>query len=324
GNGQPASPGSESKTPLPPKVDINEYHDPEGLTARKMNIGLWLIEHRREIFTIPVVALAVIGVITWLYSIYGFGYYLVKGREEDRMLVKSLLETNIPGHDYFLAKSARPILAGPAHIIAAEDGDRYDFYSEVKNPNQNHWGYFNYSYTVDGKELPQQKAFILPGESKYIYNLNQELKRKPSSSRLNIYSVAWQRIDRHVYPDWASFASERLAITVENIKFLPAKSTLLSEKLNINELTFSATNQTAFNYREVNFLIMLMRQDEIIGVNVYVLRDFLSGQSRAASLAWPGRLGRVDEVKIRPELDITQDDIYIKFTGDQSPPGQIR
>lgn len=306
--------------PETPKIDINQYQDPEGLSVGKMNIGLWLAENRRRLSLVPVVALVVISAIAWAYTLFEVSHYLIWGRAADERMVEDLLSTNIPGHDFFLARSAQNLRFGNVQIFDSDIDNRYDFLVEVVNSNENHRGYFDYGFLVDGVALANQSGFILPGERKYLYHLGAELAKKPLSARLNLPVVGWQRIDKHSYPDWAAFKNERLDFTIGQIEFLPAKSTVLSERLNLNNLSFTARNNSPFNYREVDLLILLTRQDEIAGVNAFLIRNLMSGENRNVDLTWPGRLGRVDEVKIMPELDITSKDIYIRFEGDPASP----
>jgi len=41
----------------------------------------------------------------------------------------------------------------------------------------------------------------------------------------------------------------------------------------------------------------------------------MSGQTRLIQLNWPDSISRVDEVKIIPEINIMDNNIYIKYEG---------
>jgi hypothetical protein len=61
--------------------------------------------------------------------------------------------------------------------------------------------------------------------------------------------------------------------------------------------------------------MVLSSNTRVVGVNKYTLENIMSGQSRQIRVTWPGRLDNVNGVDIRPEINITRDDIYLKFKG---------
>ena len=128
-------------------------------------------------------------------------------------------------------------------------------------------------------------------------------------------NIKWQRISPHKIPDWHDYYKKHLAISSADIKFTPAGLSPLSEKLNLNQLSFNAINNTAFNFWETGFTILLFRSGELANINHYILNDFMSGQKRFVELSWPGDIGQVDRVEIVPEINIMKDDIYIKYEG---------
>ncbi len=295
-------------------VNIKRYRDPEGLTVSKMEFGLWLVEHRKQLLMIPKIFLILFSAVTLIYSIYGFTYYIGWGMKEDQILANELVKPNLVGHEYFIARSARNLQYGKVQIIDLGE-KKYDFLVKVINPNQKHSAEIIYCFKEKDKEFYRSSNFILPGEEKYILALGQEFAGSPTGVVFYMEEIAWRRIDSHKYPDWEKFRDEHLNIGISDIKFTPAKSTILTEKLNLNDLKFIAANNTAYNYWEVDLVILLLRQSKVIAVNEYVLNNFKSGQIREVNVTWPGQLGRVDNTIVIPEINIVQNDIYIKFEG---------
>jgi len=41
----------------------------------------------------------------------------------------------------------------------------------------------------------------------------------------------------------------------------------------------------------------------------------MSGENRPVQLSWPGNISRIDRVEIIPEINIMDDNIYIKYEG---------
>jgi hypothetical protein len=307
---------TENKQPDERKeVDIEKYEDPEGLTIKKMELGLWLVEHRRQLLRVPVILLVLISVVTWIYAIYGFGRYLIRGMKEDRQLAYELVQSYLPGHDFFLSRSARALQYQAVQTIKAEEG-KYDFVVMISNPNNNYWVEFNYFFQIGDFKFGQADSFILPGETKYLTALGREFNQQPTGAKFYINNIHWARINLHKYPDWQKYRNEHLDIAINDVKFTPAKATILTEKLNLNDLHFKVTNNTAYNYWEVYFHILLFRQNKIIGFNKYTINNFMSGQEYEVDVTWLGIFGPVDDTIIIPEINITRDDIYIKFQGE--------
>jgi hypothetical protein len=137
----------------------------------------------------------------------------------------------------------------------------------------------------------------------------------PREASLTITELLWQKINAREIPDWNNFHNEHLDFVFDGIIFKSAAASGLSEKLNFNTLEFSATNKTAFNYWEVPFDIFFYNGNSLIGVNQYVLSEFMSKNKRDIRITWPGNLSGVNSVKIVPNLNIFKDNIYIKYEG---------
>ena len=135
-----------------------------------------------------------------------------------------------------------------------------------------------------------------------------------------ISDLSWRRVNSHLIPDWNAYRAARLNIAAADIKFTPSAASPLSEKLNLNELNFNAINNTAYNYWEIGFTILLYGGGRVAGINHYLLTDFLSGETRQVRISWPGNLSRVDRVVIIPEINIMKNDIYIPYQGGVDQP----
>lgn len=290
---------------------IESYHDPEGLTLRQMNFSLWIVEHRHQIIMVPFVILIIICALTWGYVIFGLSYYVLFGMKQDDKLASELTGINVN----FIRPEKLDLQFGKVETIENEN-NKYDFAVMVNNQNKKYWAEIEYQFIADGRELKLEKGFILPDESKYLLSINQDSGSAVNNSELRINNIAWYLLNQHKYPDWKTFWNEHMNITVSDKKFTPAKSTILAEKLYLNDLQFTVTNNTAYNYLDTNFVIILFSQGRVIGANNYKISNFLSGQTRQTSITWQGRLGRVDEIVITPEMNIVRDDIYLDFQGD--------
>ncbi len=296
------------------EIDIEKYRDIEGITTKQLDFGLWIVEHKKQFRTGLIIFLIALAVFSWAYTLYGFGYYFIRGVDEDKLLVKDLLTTSAAGHDYVRQNSARDLVYYPVDVLPTS-GNKYDFLAKITNPNTEHWGSFDYCFFSQGREIECGQNFILPAETKYVLSLAQELAYRPADARLVINNLSWQRINAHQYPDWQKFQAEHLNFEIKDIKFSPANASGLSEKLNLNSLTFAVRNHTPYNYWEVGFNIVLFSGNAVAGINRYTAAEFMSGEEKDIQLSWPGTVSRVTDVEIIPEINILREDIYIRYEG---------
>lgn len=296
------------------EVDIEKYKDVEGISTKKLNLGLWLVENKRKFFISLKVFLIILAVISWTYTIYSFTYYISKGMKEDEILVKQLIQTKTIGHEFIVSRAAQDLIITPPKVLKYS-GNKYDIFAQVENPNAKHWSSFSYCFLNNGEEIDCANNFIFPNEEKYLLSFSQEFSSQPTNVQLIIKSIAWARIRAQTYPDWEEFSKDHLNFKIKDIKFEPVTQSSTISDLDMNLLEFTATNNTAYNYWEAIFNILLFRGSSIIGVNRYTLAEFMSGETRDIKISWPGKIGNVNNTQIFPEINIIRDDIYIQYEG---------
>lgn len=293
---------------------LKNYVSAEGITTKQLEIGLWYVEHKKRLKMVLIGFLILISAVSWVYAIYGFAYYIARGLSEDEILIKQLVQVNGVSHDYVAQVAAKNLVMSPVEIVRSS-GKKYDLYSELKNDNPKWWAEFDYYFAAAGRQTEKTKSYILPEEIRYLTALAEDFPYYPEDGRLIIENIIWRRINQHEIPDWEVYRASHLNIASADVKFIPAKASLLSEKLGLNQLSFKAINFTAYNYWNVGFVILLYARGQITGLNHYILNDFMSGQKRLVEISWPGNLDQADQVEIIPEINIMKDDIYIKYDG---------
>jgi len=161
-------------------------------------------------------------------------------------------------------------------------------------------------------------GYILPGRDKYLLALQKESRQGLRKVRVNISSMDWQRVDKHEHPDWEGFQQAHLNLPVKNIEFTPAKSSVLSDKLNLSELKFSVSNKSPYNYWHIDYIVALHGYSgQLLGVNRIRVEQFRSENTRQLELTWPGRLGNVDKIEVKPYVNIVNPEVYMRFEPDQ-------
>jgi len=285
------------------KKILSQYEDVEGITTKKLNFGLWFVSSRSFFRTLFIGILLCISIISWFYVLYNLGFYYSRGMREDEIMVREMIMNNL-NHDAILARMPVDLVYAPVDIID-NGGDQYDFLIQIRNPNERHAAEITYCF-IDGndREISCAPNFILPGQKKKIISLGQKLDN-PLAVKFIIKNTRFKLIDLHIYPDWEGFSEERLKIEVSDIDLVS------EDKLDI--LKFKAKNDTGFNYWEVVFNIIFYSRDSIVGLDQYLISNFMSGESRDLSKNYTEPFGRVSDIEIIPEINILRDDIYIDY-----------
>ncbi len=304
----------DEKEVQPKKIDIRSYKDPEGITAKRLNFGLWYVEHRAQLRKVLNGFLIVVAFFSWTYTFYGFAYYIFKGRKQDDILAQQIVQAHVISHEHIARAGVQDLQYYPTKILKSGDKD-YDIITQIRNPNKKRYAYFDYAFIVSGQEMGRARSFILPEEDKYLIFFGQEFSAKPTNAQLSIDNISWVKIDPHKISNWTSFAQEHLDIVISEEDFISAQQSELSEKLSLNQLYFKAANKTPYNYWEVKLTILLYDREGIIGINKYSIAEFMSGETKEVEMSWLGKLSKVTKIEVIPEIDILDKDNYIEFTG---------
>jgi hypothetical protein len=288
-------------------ADLEKYRSLSGVSLREMNFGLWLAQQRRTMLKIFTGFLIAVCAFFLFYSSYNYIIYFMSG---DPFV--------IGGVPLSPRQVTTALEIAPVEILPS-DG-HYDLAVKIKNPNDKFLGTFHYCFTAGGRDILCSSGFILPGEEKYLLGLGlgQDLASSVGAS-LKIVDVSWLRLDAHQIPDWSSFAAARLNLAVADLDLNPAAASGLSDKVRLNYLQFSVSNQTPYGYYEVPLDILLYNGAQLVGAQSYRLTDFLPGAKRAVNISWPGRLDSVTRTEVRPDINILDDSVYLKYQGAATP-----
>ncbi len=288
---------------------IKKYKDSEGLTVEEMNFGLWLSENRRLITKIIVAFLMAVCAFFFIYSAYAYILYFMSSQQANNLLADTAGQ--------IISRSVTTNLV-VNNVQVLKSGPNYDLIVEITNPNDKFNANFNYCFLRSNTNLLCGQSFILPGATKYVLALNQDLSAGTSGLEFKITTTSWQRVDLHLIPDWNQYAAARLNFSVTNINFSAAGLNNLSGKLNLNSLEFTVTNQSPYSYYEVPVNIFLYNNATLIGVNRYTFDNFLAGESHQAKLTWNGSLDNVTRTVVVPDVNIADNSIFINYTGNTS------
>lgn len=286
------------------------FQEHRGLSGKKMDLGMWYLQHAVMIKKIITASLFIIAFISWTYTIISFVWYLSFGMKEDQKVVDELADSAYIGHKYFLINAPRDLSISAVGAVI-NDKDK-DYYVKIFNSNEKHWAEIVYSFVSGEKEIEAGKEFILPDSEKYIMALSKD----GEDAYITPYfksRVIWHRINNKKIKDYKAYQADRLNVVIDQIDFVPYSQIDYTQKLKQNSLSFRAVNKSPYNYAKASFPILLYRGSELVGIHRQIVENFYSGKEVATNLSWLGQIGRADEVVITPDINILDDANFIAY-----------
>jgi len=286
-------------------IDLKKYDDPTGVSLREMNFGLWLSENRPKIMKMVIVFLIALSAFFFIFSSYNYVIYFLSSDPSTQI------------SDDSLPTSPRQVASGieifPVQVLASDD--RYDLAVKLKNPNEKFITNFSYCFSRGGQDIACGSSFLLPSDEKYILALGQDLSSGSEGINFAISDIFWQRIDAHKIPSWADFSALHLNLPIAGLNFASSDTSGLSDKLSLSSLEFSIKNDTSYGYYEVPLNILLFSGSELVGVNRYLVQNFVPGDSREVKISWAAGLSSVNRAEVKPDINIIDDSVYLKYRG---------
>jgi hypothetical protein len=298
------------------QADLRKYQDPAGMSVAKLDLGLWYVENRDNVIVFLYFLAFLFGLLSWIFFFYQYGSYVIKDLKVTRVYASEIAKRTLPDYSFYQEREAQALQLYPVQSIMGSANKR-DLVSQVNNPNQAHWARFKYHFQNGADKIGWEDGFVLPGESKQLLLLGQDIPANTGGLQLVITNIQWGRINRHVVGDWKRFRDSHLDFKFSNKVFSASESSSLSEKIPINTLSFYVENNSSFNYWNVPLIISLYNYGDLSAVVSYQVNDFESNTDREISFTLPGAMKKVTEVKIVPDLDIMRSDIYKDFSASQ-------
>ncbi|PJA47692.1 hypothetical protein CO172_00325 [Candidatus Uhrbacteria bacterium CG_4_9_14_3_um_filter_36_7] len=269
-------------------------------TERTFERSLWFIEHRSFLRSLIfgiwfVVDLMLISFAGWVF----IETFLLRSDlvefETSSMAVLGQKEL----HQFSKSHTALNLEINPVSVFSLGD-NQYDFYTQITNPNSEWWATFDYVFIFqNGETTPTQRGFILPGSEKPLVFLGYKTSTKPVQAKIYISQIDWKRLDAHVFSDYETWLSDRIAFEISDTRF--------SRELEINgktvgQIEFSLKNKTAFGYWEPRFFIFLIRGNTVAGVTSTTLSSLKALEERTVSVHWLGTLPAVSRIEVIPDI----------------------
>jgi hypothetical protein len=275
-----------------------EIHD---ISEKQVKFGLWFIKNKPNFINIGKLLLLIWCVLSIGYGIYGLTIHFIEIGKLNESL-KTLVTTNINFEKFRLSMIAKPLSISEPTIIYSGN-NRYDIFVQVVNPNTN-FSVKKLTYWFEGAGLTTKldSVYILPGQKVMLTSLGNLSQERISQVRLRYQQPEWHRIQPS-----DNFPKIDIGLSTININ-QPENSAR-------SWISFTATNNTVYNFREVRWQALIYSNDQIIGINEVLINDFASGQNREVSLSWFDKLPRISQAEVWPIIDLNNSEVLYKIPG---------
>ncbi|MFA7654436.1 MAG: hypothetical protein WCX97_05405 [Candidatus Magasanikbacteria bacterium] len=292
--------------PKDKKPDIGKYIDPTGeMPAGRFKFEVWLVKHKVKIYQWTVGLLAAFSIVSWSFSLWKIGDYLIFGLEQDQLLIEELSQFNdyTVWHEHF---SPLPLEIVSATALSGTTG-KVDVYAMIANQNDNFFVSFDYYFLFNDNVTEKKTSFVLPGETKPIAELGA-VANAVSGVEVVLENITWKRVDPHSMSDAVGWQNDRLNFVVSNLQIIVPTT---AEGIDATAAQFDLTNNSAYGYRSAEFLVALMQGETVMTLMPLMINNFQSLETRAVDLRSyaPNLFGTA--VKIYPLINVYSRSVYL-------------
>jgi hypothetical protein len=274
------------------------------LYEKRLSVAYWFVTHKFLLKNTLIIFLIVINIALFSFDLYSLINNLFIERKNYQAQVASLINAN---PDYTALRQFRlPAALQISNLRTLPNAKGFDILVDLNNPNTKWATTFDYQFKIGDKMTTIKRGFILPSESKTIFNLAVE--NGNLASELVLSNVVWNK-----EINFPALYKERFKFDISNIKFIPSSELGVGEKLSISRVQFDVANLSAYNYTNVNFNIFLNSANQVVALNQISSGNLLSGMTKSLEVTFFQRLPRVDGVKVVPEVNILDPRVFLKF-----------
>ncbi len=270
---------------------MNDYRP---LTPQELEHGYFLLSHKDTFKRLAIII--AVALTALIYGVAIFNLIRLLQAPSFNSLAQSISKNTFDWTAYHQKLAPVPISISTPQSVNLGNR-RYDLVAFVNNPN-NAWAVpeFQYSFVVNGEELPPQSSFLNPGEDRVILKTGQISANTIASLKVKTGSIKWRRYNNDTpIVNW----------DISNIKYQPVTRQTVDKKSFVipPRVTWDAQNLSLHDFWQVDWQVVLLSGDKIVGVKEYQTANFNSLQSRSMEVVWLGDLPRVTKTLVYPALN---------------------
>lgn len=257
------------------------------LSDSELEVSYWYITHQQILYRVILVVLGLIGFcslayVGWTLVDYGMNY-----QRERQQLASSLLVDSTGLVSDINARYPKRLNIDKVDAIPNGSGG-YDLLAQISNPNTDWLARFDYQLAGD---TILRRGFVLPRSTSYLTILGVA----DAGRSFEVVDQSWERIDQA-----QTLVSQRLQFAISEPEFIPSgTATGVDDQVN-----FTVTNQSAFNYWDAHFVVMLYDGSVLVRVDSVKVDQFKSGETRPVKLLVGSNNYANIRVEVVPLVDV--------------------
>jgi len=273
-------------------------------SEQKLGAAYWFVTHKLLIKNIIAIILIVVVIFIIAYNLYLLIFNLALFRQDYLAILTSYTNNTT---DYSLQREAiLPQQIQVGQIETFINRENHDIVVDIANPNQNWWATFDYQIKLAQELSDKKQGFILPAEAKKIMMLSVE--NGDSASQLVLSNVKWIK-----EINFAQIKQKRYLFDIQNINYIPPSELALGTEVQISRLKFTVINESAYNYRSVNFLIFLYAGEKVAAVNQLISTNLLSNQTKDLEITFFQNLPSISSADVIIDVNFLDDNNFLQY-----------
>ena len=287
--------------------NFKAYVDPTGeLSSSQLRYGLWLGRHQVLLYRLVLFLLVIGGIVTWGFSLWSWGNYIIFGIPRDAQLAFDL--SHFTNYTLFHER----LQPAPLQIVSVEllpgGVNTFDAVAEVINPNQRWLANFSYHFVINGVATVAQDGFLLPGQSSVLVSFGSD-GGGGSAPTIEITNIHWLKISNHTVADTVAWQADRLNFVVSNFVFGRAGENFDSPTA--QRIQFKFSNRSAFGYAAPHFAVGLYANQSLVGVIPLALDKFVSLETKDIDLRSFVPALTADSAQVFPFINVYDPAVYV-------------
>lgn len=269
-----------------------------------LDFGYWYVTHKLLLKRILIGILIALNVLLVGYVVFALVQHYALSYTGFRSDLQDLRNGGQLAQIQAIRQSQFPQDIRVTAIRVYEAGESRNLVATVTNPNAQWTATFDYYFQVGDGATDTRKGFIYPGESKSVIDLGVSLPGPVQ--QLQIENVSWRKVN-----NFSNVYAERYDFSVENVVFTPARTSEISDQVPVSRVRFDITNNTAYNYSNPVFLILLRSGGQVAAVTTTAIEALYSGATETIEATLFQNLPQIQDVQIIPQINIFDEDVYL-------------
>ena len=296
-------------------MDQNILMEEEKEDKRVYKLSIWWLEHRAFFRRLGYGVFILFDAVLLLFVSWTMiDSFIIGYTHEERSLSQMIASGQADLRAYTVSHAADPLISQDVQVFPIGNS-RYDFYTQVANPNKDWWVEFDYQFVFDAGHTEVMHGFLLPEQQKPFVSLAVTSQTSTQTGTIVFTNMMWHRIDHKVIPDYQKWQSDRLNFFIDSPTY--TKETAF-ENNEIGRTSFRVTNKTVYAYFDPVFYVLLKRGVSVVGVSRVTIESIGSDEEKEISLNWFGSLPNVSSVEVVPDVNLFDPGIYQRPEGKSS------